>query len=180
MCFGLTACPEINIANSVGVIEAIKGCKSVKILGLSSYRSLGDRGQGIQKLSHLLIKMISTSQDRLHAILYGFTKYPPTTDISALLVDLKRSQADENSRLQLDSSFVSVLEDMIEKINSGDAENIDPVQGCPKNTIEKLKSMQCIMYPGEVFQFSISDETHVCITNQAQRDNVRCQMCIET
>ena len=95
-----------------------------------------------------------------------------------MLVDIKRSQADENLRLQLDSTFVSVLEEMIEKINSGDAENIDPVRGCPKNTIEKLKNMQGIMYPGEVFQFSISDETHLCITNQAQRDKlgVRCAL----
>ena len=132
--FGDTASSEIDIANSVGVIEAIKGCKSVKILALSIYRRFDDRGQGIHKLSHLLIKMISTGQDRLHTILYGFTKYPPTTDISALLADIKRSQADENPRLQLDSAFVSVLKAMIEKINSGDAENIDPVRGCPKNT----------------------------------------------
>ncbi|CAF1552560.1 unnamed protein product, partial [Didymodactylos carnosus] len=50
--FGDTAGPEVDIANGVGVIEAIKGCKSVKILALSSYKSLGDRGQGIQKLAH--------------------------------------------------------------------------------------------------------------------------------
>ncbi|CAF3360653.1 unnamed protein product, partial [Rotaria sp. Silwood2] len=49
--FGDTAGPEVDIANSVGVVEAIKGCKSVKILALSSYKSLGDRGQGIQKLA---------------------------------------------------------------------------------------------------------------------------------
>ncbi|CAF1621850.1 unnamed protein product [Rotaria sp. Silwood1] len=41
--FSDTAGVEVDIVNSLGVIEALKGTKSVKILALSSYQSLGDR-----------------------------------------------------------------------------------------------------------------------------------------
>ncbi|CAF1204521.1 unnamed protein product [Adineta steineri] len=175
--FGDTAGPEVDIANGVGVIEALKGCKSVKILALSSYKSLGDRGQGIQKLAHLLINMIQGIQDKLSAIFYAFTKYPSNIDISALLIDIKTSKVDNDPLLRSDSAFVTVLIDMINKTKNG-AEIIDPLHGDPKTLIERLKHLRGIMYPSEVFQFSISSETHSCVANQAQRDNlsVKCAL----
>ena len=42
---------EVDIANSVGMTNNLKNCKSVKFIALVSSRS-GDRGQGIQKLAH--------------------------------------------------------------------------------------------------------------------------------
>ena len=53
--FGDTAGPEVDIANSIGVIEAIRGCKSVRPVILISYLMIGERGEGIKKLSHLLV-----------------------------------------------------------------------------------------------------------------------------
>ncbi|CAF1149858.1 unnamed protein product [Adineta steineri] len=175
--FGDTAGPEVDIANGVGVIEALKGCKSVKILALSSYKSLGDRGQGIQKLAHLLINMIHGIQDRLSAIFYAFTKYPSDIDISALLIDIKISKVDKDPLLRSDSAFVTVLTDMINKTKHG-AEIIDPLNGDPKTLVDRLKHLRGIMYPSEVFQFSISSETQSCVANQAQLDNlsVKCAL----
>ncbi|CAF1267204.1 unnamed protein product [Adineta steineri] len=175
--FGDTAGPEVDIANGVGVIEALQGCKSVKILALSSYKSLGDRGQGIQKLAHLLINMIKGIQDRLSAIFYAFTKYPSEIDISAMLIDIKTNKVDNDPLLQSDSAFVTVLTDMINKTKCG-AEIIDPLKGDPKTLIERLKHLRGIMYPNEVFQFSISSETQSCVADQAQRDNlsVKCAL----
>ncbi|CAF4051597.1 unnamed protein product [Adineta steineri] len=175
--FGDTAGPEVDIANGVGVIEALKGCKSVKILALSSYKSLGDRGQGIQKLAHLLINMIHEIQHKLSAIFYAFTKYPSNIDISALLIDIKTSKVDNDPLLRSDSAFVTVLTDMINKTKNG-AEIIDPLNGDPKTLIERLKHLRGIMFPNEVFQFSISPETQSCVAHQAQRDNlsVKCAL----
>ncbi|CAF2865390.1 unnamed protein product [Rotaria sp. Silwood2] len=166
--FGDTAGPEVDIANSVGVMEALKNCKSVKILALSSYRSLGDRGQGIQKLAHLLINMIPGIEDRLYGICYGFTKYPLTTDIHALLVDIKNSKLDVDPILRSDRAFVTVLIDMIDKTKH-DAEKIDPIHGNPKSLIKKLKHLYGIYYPEEVFRFSMSDETQNTILDQIQK-----------
>ena len=175
--FGDTAGPEVDIANGVGICEAIKGSESVKILVLSSLKGLGDRGTGIQKLIHLLISMIHNVQDRLSSILYAFTKYPPNSNISALLLDIKQTTVEPNPMLQSNTAFVAVLADMIEKARAG-AEIIDPLQGHPMTAIQKLRNLQGIMFPREVFRFSISDETQGCILNQTQRDNssVRCAL----
>ena len=51
--------PEVDITNNIGIVEALNNCKSVKILALSSDRNLGDTGQDIQNLPHILIKMIN-------------------------------------------------------------------------------------------------------------------------
>lgn len=166
-----TAGAEVDIANSYGIVEAIKGCKSVKIVVLSSYVSLGDKGQGIQKLAHILINMISGIQDRLGSIFYAFTKYPPTTDINALLIEIKTSKVNEDRSLLSDSAFVTVLTDMINKTQNG-ALKVDPVKGDPREFMDKLKNLHGIAYPGEVFKFSISEKTQAIIHNQLNRDNL--------
>ncbi|CAF3859742.1 unnamed protein product, partial [Rotaria sordida] len=140
--FGDTTGPEVDIANSIGVIEAIKGTKSVKLLALSSYKSLGDRGQGIQKLAHILIAMVHGIEDKLDAIFYAFTKYPEETDINALLVNIKTAKVDEDVTFKSDTAFVTVLNDMIDKTED-DAFKIEPTREIPKkngdNALEYMK-----------------------------------------
>ncbi|CAF0999381.1 unnamed protein product [Adineta steineri] len=167
--FGDTAGPEVDIANSIGVIEALKGTKSVKLLALSSYKSLGDRGQGIQKLAHILISMVHGIEDKLDAIYYAFTKYPEKTDIHALLLSIKTDQVDGDATLQSDIVFVKVLKDMIRKTKKG-ADKISPTTDSPKELIENLMDVRGIMYPAEVFRFSMSEETRATISDHVQRD----------
>ncbi|CAF3671837.1 unnamed protein product [Rotaria socialis] len=169
--FSDTAGPEVDIANSLGVIEALKGTESVKLLVLSSYKSLGDRGQGIQKLAEILINMVNGIGDKLKAIAYVFTKYPPKTDICALLTDIKVSKVDTNSSLRSNSAFMAVLTDMIEKTEEG-AFVIDPIHDNPKKLIRMLKNMKGIHYPAECFRFSMSGETRATIEKHVQRDRL--------
>lgn len=166
--FDDTESPEIDIANCVGVIRALKHCKSVKILALSSYRSLGDRGEGIQQLINILINMIDGIENRLNSILYGFTKYPSEIDIYAILSDIKTSRIDSDPLLRSNTSFITILNDMIEKTRI-DPIKIDPIHGDIKNIIEKLKNLRGIHYPDEVFQFSINQQTQIIISNQIYR-----------
>ncbi|CAF4038489.1 unnamed protein product, partial [Rotaria sordida] len=160
--FGDTEGPEVDIANGVGVIEALRRCKSIKILALSSYKSLGDRGQGIQKLAHILINMMQGIETRLNSIVYAFTKYPPSVDINALLVDIKKTKVDKDASLRMDTAFVTVLADMIEKTENS-AYLINPLGNYPKNLIEKFKNLRGIAYPGEIFRFSMGEETQASI-----------------
>ena len=55
--FGDTAGPEVDIANGIGIIKAIQGCSSVRPLILASYLMVGDRGEGMKRLAHLIITM---------------------------------------------------------------------------------------------------------------------------
>ncbi|CAF4485181.1 unnamed protein product, partial [Didymodactylos carnosus] len=176
--FDDTAGPEVDIANSIGVIEALKGTKSVKILALSSFKSLGDRGQGIQKLAHILINMVDKIADRLDAIFYIFTKYPKKTDINASLLDIYKCKIDKDYTSQSDSPFAMVLSDMIDKTVGG-ACMIDPVHDKPKLLIKKLKSVNGIQHPGEVFRFSMGKGTRDSIANHVQNDKYRIECAMK-
>ena len=167
--FGDTAGPEVDIANSIGVIEALKKAKSVKILALLSLKDLGSRGQGVEKLAHILISMVHGIEEKLDAIVYGFTKFSASTDINALLLETKRSKVDEDPSLQSDTAFVSVLKDMIEKTEE-DAMKIEPTKDDPKKLVRKLKNLRGIKNPQEVFRFSMSEETRAAISDHVQRD----------
>ena len=175
--FGDTAGPEVDIANSVAVVKALKGCKSVKLFALSSYKGLGDRGQGIQKLAHLLVNMVVGIEDRLDSIFYGFTKYPEKMDINALLLDVKTSKVDTDAALRSDGPFVIVLSDMIEKTEDG-AHKIDPIHSDRKTLIKSLSRLPGIRNPDEAFRFSLSEETLAVIVDQAKVDklNIICAL----
>ncbi|CAF3144286.1 unnamed protein product [Rotaria sp. Silwood2] len=167
--FSDTAGPGVDIANSLGVIEALKGTESVKLLALSSYKSLGDRGQGIQKLTEILINMVHGIDNKLKAIVYAFTKYPPESDIYPMLRDIRKSKVDTNSSLRSDSAFMAVLMDMIEKTEDR-AFKIDPIKDNPKELIQQLRRIKGIQHPEEVFRFSMSGETRATIDKHVQRD----------
>ncbi|CAF0837737.1 unnamed protein product [Adineta steineri] len=166
--FSDTESPEMDISNCARVTRALKCCKSVSILALSSYRSLGDRGEGIQQLIHILINMIYGIENRLNSILYGFTKYPSEIDIHAILSDIKTSRIDSDPLLRSNTTFITILNDMIEKTRS-DPIKIDPIHGDIKIIMEQLKNLRGIHYPDEVFQFSINQQTQIIISNQVNR-----------
>ena len=167
--FDDTAGPEVDIANSIEVIEALKIVKSVKILALLSSKGLGDRGQGVQKLAHILISMVHGIQDKLDAIVYGFTKFSASTDINAVLLETKRAKVDKDPSLQSDTTFVSVLKDMIEK-TADNPMKIEPTKDDPKKLVRKLTNLRGIKNPQEVFRFSMSAETRAAISDHVQQD----------
>ena len=53
-----TAGPEIDISNAFGIFEAIKHCKSIRIVILVSKLSFGNRGEYVTELLRYLMKMI--------------------------------------------------------------------------------------------------------------------------
>ncbi|CAF5099645.1 unnamed protein product [Rotaria sp. Silwood1] len=54
-----TSGSEVDIANGVGIVQAIKGCKSVKLVVVLSYKSLGDRLNGLKVITHTLVDPIN-------------------------------------------------------------------------------------------------------------------------
>ena len=166
--FGDTAGPEVDIANGIGVINAIRTCHSVKILALSSYTSLGDRGDGIEKLARILIQMIDGVEERVDSVSYAFTKYPSSTDVHPIILDFKKSRVDENPSLKSDSALVAVLNHMIEKTKQAESK-IDPIHDDPKILIKKLRSSNAIRYPSEVFRYSLTQDTQHALAKHAQR-----------
>ena len=174
--YGDTAGAEIDIANSVGMINAIKQCTSVKVIALLSSKS-GDKGQGIRKLAHILGNLIENIEERLDSILYFFTKYPSNYDASAKLIGLKKVIEKANSELKKDSAFVMVINDMIKKTLQKTIV-IDPINGDRKTVLHKIKNTEGIKYPCEVFKYALSSESDNAIKNQVHRDqtNINCAL----
>ena len=113
--FGDTTGTEVEVANCIGVLKAIAECKSVKIVAMSSYKGLGDRGQGIVKLANILENMIDDITDRLTSVIYVFTKYPEDDrNVNAMLTNI-HNIAYQDKLLEANEAFMSILKDMINK-----------------------------------------------------------------
>lgn len=169
--FSDTAGAEVDLANSVGVLEALIGAKSVKLLALSNFQNLGKRGEGIRKIARILVSMIKQVEDRLDAIVYAFTQYPDEDNfnINTELTSIRASNESNDSSSYSDSAFRAVLTDMIDKTDER-TYRIDPLRDDRKVLIRKLKRTKGIPRPDKVFQFSMSDETRAMIASQVEID----------
>jgi len=67
---------EVDIANGVGVVEGIKGCKSVIPGIVVSFKSTGERYKGIKSLAKLVASMFTNLVNHIGTFIYIFTKFP--------------------------------------------------------------------------------------------------------
>ena len=169
--FGDTAGPEVDIANGLGIVEAVKGCKSVKPVILISYLMVGDRGEGIKKLAHLLVKMVSNISDKLSCFSYIFTKYPANVDIHASLLNIKQTSIDKNPEERSDTNFMAVFDDLLEKTEDG-ALRLDPLKDKPRSFLRKLIDSASIHNPQEVFNFSVTENSRNAMQEQVRMHQV--------
>ena len=77
-------------------------------------------------------------------------------------------QVDPDPSLRCDSAFVKVLSDMIQKTENN-VHKLDPVRDDPRRLITEIQRLHSIAYPGEVFQFSVSEETQATTANQVHK-----------
>jgi energy-coupling factor transporter ATP-binding protein EcfA2 len=164
--FGDTAGAEVGIANAIGVLEAIKGCKSVKPVILINYLDVGGRGEGIKKLAHLLVRMIKNIEDYLSCFNYIFTKWP-NVDIHTRLSNIKETSIDINQEESDDKSFVSLFVDILEKTENG-AKSLDPINHKPIEFLKKFKEGASIHNPKDVFNFSLDESTRNAVNEQVR------------
>ncbi|EAR88873.1 helicase carboxy-terminal domain protein, putative (macronuclear) [Tetrahymena thermophila SB210] len=165
--FDDTAGPEVDIANGLGIVKAIKKCKSVRPVILLSFKSQGDRGQGIKQLAHILVGFVEDIQDKLSSFSYLFSKYPKDYNINSELINIKKS-LDSNIEEKSDKAFVSLFEDMIEKTKKS-CNKIDPIKGNPAEILKSLIKQEGILDPSSVFKFSITTNSYSAITEYTQK-----------
>ena len=172
--YGDTDGPEIDIANSLGIINGIKKAKSVKVVALLSSKG-GDRGEGIRRLARLLVNLIEDFEERSKSILYLFTKYPRMYDANSNLIDLKNTIL--KNELEQDSGFTVVINDMIEKTED-ETLVVNPIEDKPKKILKAIKKLKGIKNPERYFKYSLSEASNNSIKNQLIRDkdNIKCAL----
>ncbi|KAL4441129.1 hypothetical protein ABPG74_002079 [Tetrahymena malaccensis] len=161
--FDDTAGPEVDIANGLGIVKAIQLCKSVRPVILVSYQSIGDRGQGIKQLAHILVRFVKDMQDKLSSFSYLFSKFPKNYDIQSELTNIKQS-LDQGTEEKSDKAYIYLFEDIIDKAKKS-WNKIDPIKGNPSDVLKALIREDGIEDPSQIFKFSITSNSQAAITN---------------
>ncbi|CAF3571067.1 unnamed protein product [Rotaria sp. Silwood2] len=157
--------PEIDIANGIGIIKAIKRCTSVKIVILISYMSLGDRFDGVKDLARLLSGMMRDVKDNLDRFTYIFTKYPTEKrdEIHSLLINAYNTLSENDKR---NTIFVDLLQDMIDKTRDKTL-TLDPLEDNPRVILRTLDKVRAITHPKEVFIYSFDKCSHIYLIHSS-------------
>lgn len=166
--FGDTEGAEVDIANGIGMIRAIKGCKSVKPIVLFSFKRIGDKCEGVKELAHLVVGFLPSIKDHVGTFSYTFTKYPDD-EKKAIHKTLEQVFNELNEEEKSDIGFVNIMKDMLKKTRKS-AHSIDPVNDNPADMLDELADSTAIENPEEVFELSITTKSKFIIQKQLQLD----------
>ncbi|CAM4971805.1 unnamed protein product [Rotaria socialis] len=176
--FGDTRGPEIDIANRVGISKAIKTCKSVKVVVLISYLSMGDRFEGVKDLARILTGLIPEIQDHVEKFFYIFTKFP-SKKYQAIHASLVNIHDTLNERDKRDASISHLLKDMIRKVKKEETLFLNLLKDEPEEILLKLTRVRAIYDPDVVFGYSITAASRNALQEQIRRHQSSIKSAIE-
>ncbi|CAF1394740.1 unnamed protein product [Adineta steineri] len=107
-----TSGPEVDIANGIGIVKAIKGCQSVKPVVLVSYKSIGDRCTGVKDLAHMLTGLIP-----IEKIDVAVGKKSELSTLEQFMAELDAIRTISSFDIKTTQSYFSILEKLIGYIN---------------------------------------------------------------
>ena len=165
-----TSGAEVDIANGVGIIRAVKRCKSVKLVILLSSKGMGDKQKGVKDVARTLVGLIPGIKDHIRSVFYLFTKFSKEEKdtIRALLVDTEKQMNDDEKS---DSSFVMLFGDLLRKTRKN-IQVVDPINGDPVDILQDLEEVSPIEHPEEVFQFCMTEKSKSIVQEQIRRDQL--------
>ncbi|CAF3393328.1 unnamed protein product, partial [Rotaria sp. Silwood2] len=165
--FGDTNGPEVDIANGIAIVRAIQVCESVKPVLIISYKSIGDRYEGLKDLTHTLARLIQNTKHQIKAFSYIFTKYPKNEKetIHASLETISNTLSDQE---RSDTNFMDIFRDMFEKTKKN-ACVLDPIKDDPSKILDELADSIDINHPEDVFQFFITEKSKSILDKQVTK-----------
>lgn len=160
--------PEVDVANGVGVVAAVQQCKSVRPVVLISSKSVGDRGQGIKRMAHLLTKIIPNLPDVLSTFSFFFTKYDASSanEIFPTLKSIYQNLTEEEKK---DDAFAKLFLQMLRKIKKSGPEVIDPLKDDRNDILLNLSESDAISHPDEAFQAVITEGSRATLQEQVRK-----------
>ncbi len=157
--------PEVDVANGIGIVEAVKNCRTVKPIILMSPEGEGYRMKGLRNIASLIVCMIKNFDANVNAISYIFNKYEKSKieNTKTKIVDLFENLNSEEKR---DPFFCCLFEDMVRKIDNEEIIFLDPLKDNPKHILNKFIESKKIKNPEDNFRFSICDKSLLAIKDQ--------------
>ncbi|CAF4497665.1 unnamed protein product, partial [Rotaria sp. Silwood2] len=152
--FGNTHRAEFDIANAIGIVRAVKGCRSVKPVVLISYGNIANRCCDVKELAHAVGEPMPRIKDHIETFFYIFTKFPDDEKgkIHELLRDINCELTEEEKS---DTNFRIVLKDMLHKTRRS-ALALNPIKDQPGEILDELAESLSISHPDEAFEFYIA------------------------
>jgi predicted GTPase len=159
--------PEVDVANGIGLVNAVRQCRSVKPLVLISYKSIGDRLTGLKTLARTLVGIMPGIKDHMSAFTYAFTKYPSNERkrIHASLKDIVEKMSAEEKQ---DIAFFNLLKDMMRKTEKK-INVINPLEDQPGEFLDEMAESATISHPEEVFEHFVTHRSYAIIQSQLQK-----------
>ena len=163
--------PEVDIANSIGIVKMMQNCKTVRpVILISSNDYNYARMQGLKNLTHILVGLLTDAREYLSSFTFLLTSFTneQKEDFEMKLESLVESlEKDANTN---DESFMMFFEELQEKIESHKPKFVDPIEGNPKDLLKYLIGISAISKPDEAFKFSLARSTNSAIKEQLRRD----------
>jgi len=174
--FGDTDGAEYDIANGIGIANAMRVCKSIKPVILIS--NLENRAKGVLQISKILVQIFSSIEQHLPSFTYIFTKFEKEKD-TFILHTLKKVESELSAKLRADTSFVALLGDMIRQGCKHGIFILDPVHDTPSVLLEHILQKPAVVNPKDVVQDFVSQSSVELLTNQLLKDNNRLKFALD-
>ncbi|ETN98841.1 hypothetical protein RFI_38646, partial [Reticulomyxa filosa] len=162
-----TSGPEVDVANGIGIIRALKCCKSIKPVVLVSYTALGNRMSCVRGLARTLGQIISSIDDHLSAVEYVFTKFPKKE--KQTIPALVRETYFSIPKDETDKGYKSILADIARKTKKYVfAPHL--LEDPPLDLLQELTDIRSfIRHPEEVFQSFLTEKANHAVHLQVEK-----------
>lgn len=170
---------EVDVANGVGVINAVRGSHSVRPLIFFSAMKEGNKMDMIREMGDMLVRVFRDIGQRLPSFTYVFTKYRPDSlkGLSARINDFVAKMTDEDKS---NKPFCLLCDDVKTKTEYDDdlyaykpgPFTIDVLNKNKKNPgriLDMLMKTLPIEYPAEVFQIPITQKSKDAVNSQVHK-----------
>lgn len=151
---------EIDISNGIGIINAVRGARSVRPLFLFSSNQAGERMDGVVSILQMSVEMMSPIEDHTPTFNYWFTKF----DAKKFKGNNRLFRKVENKYQSLletkkgDTKLLTVMDDMVNKLKGKEdhaAVVLDPEDDDRSVLLKELLLTPAIENPEEVNLFSL-------------------------
>jgi len=153
--------PEVDIANGIGIVKAVRQCRSVKPVLLISEKGLGDRSDGLLQLAVLMDRFVANLRDHVPKFSFLFTKFKADANVTSLAADLLKQD-----RHNMAKSFKVLLMELAKQSKSGAARKLLPTVDSPLPVLQFLVDQGQIDNPDKVFTDFVTGESRQMLTKQ--------------
>nr|NGX38657.1 hypothetical protein [Chlamydiota bacterium] len=168
--FGDTAGVEVDVANGLGLVEAMRECKSVRLFILVSQEGMGDRMQGVKLIAHRLLSLIPNIGDVLSSITYGFTKYETEEGRRNIPGKIESVYKELIKEEGVDRLFKDVVLDMGKKTRSRTlVVDLKSNQEARNQLLSALKDATPVADPASIFAYDPKAEAREAIAGHVYK-----------